>query len=117
MIPKRVETVCLPLDPDDCGSVVHGYVRFPELYRVNYGKKLWDIEYSANISLSDCNRIIQWGLSGGEKDAFNVAKIDRAISALTKMREHMVEAQEEMKKTRQELRERNLALDPEWKED
>jgi hypothetical protein len=108
--PKKVKTVCLPIDPDDCGSVIHGYVRFPELYQTSYGKKLWEINSGASLSLSDCNRVIQWGLS--DSDEFNIDKLDCAISALMKMREHMVAAQAEMVKVKKERKTRNLILDP-----
>jgi hypothetical protein len=109
MMPKKVKTVCVPLDPDDCGSVIHGYVRFPELYRTHYGKKLWEIESGASLSLSDCNRVIQWALTD---TGFNIEKLDNAIGALQKMRKHMVKAQAELEKLKAEKRARNLALDP-----
>lgn len=107
--PKKVKSVCIPLDPDDCGSVIHGYVRFPELYRRNYGGKEWDVEYGASISLSDCNRVIQWALTGDDEQ-FNIAKLDVAISALTKMREFMVQAQAEYNRLDKEAKERNKDL-------
>lgn len=116
MMPKKVKTVCVPLDPDDCGSVIHGYVRFPELYRTHYGKKLWDIEQSASISLSDCNRVIQWSLSGGS-EGFNIEKLDNAIGALQKMRKHMVKAQAELESLKSEKRTRNIAIDPTYDPD
>lgn len=112
-MPKKIKTVCVPLDPDDCGSVIHGYVRFPELYQRNYGKKLWEMEYNATVSLSDCNRVINWSLNG--TDELNIEKLDRAISALTDLRKFMVEATTEVKKLEKERIRLNKALDPEWK--
>jgi len=115
MTPKKVKTVCIPLDPDDCGSVIHGYVRFPELYQRNHGQKLWDIEFSASVSLSDCNRVIQWAMT--ESDEFNLAKLDTAIAALTDLRKYMAEANAEIKKMEKERRKLNKAIDPNWNED
>lgn len=109
--PKKVKTVCIPLDPDDCGSVISGYVRFPELYRYSHGKKFWSVNWGASVSLSDCNRVIQWSLQG-DNDTYNFSKIDAAISALTKLRQHMVDAQEELVRMKKEKKERNLAIDP-----
>jgi hypothetical protein len=118
MTPKKVKSVCIPLDPDDCGSVIHGYVRFPELVQRDYGKKLWEVEQSASVSLSDCNRIIQWNLTDdGITGAYNIDKLDIAISALTELRKYMSEANAELKKMNKERARRNRALDPEWKED
>jgi hypothetical protein len=114
MTPKKVKTVCVPLDPDDCGSVVHGYVRYPELYRTHYGKKFWEIEQGASVSLSDCNRVIQWSLTD---TGFNIEKIDTAIGALQKMRKHMVKAQAELEKLKIEKRARNIELDPTYDPD
>jgi hypothetical protein len=90
--------------------VISGYVRFPELEREAYGKiKKWHVNWSANISLSDCNRVIQWQLTDNE---YNIAKLDRAINALSKMREFMVEAQAELTKLNAKKKKMNLALDP-----
>lgn len=115
MAPKKVKSICVPLDPDDCGSVIHGYVRFPELYQRDYGKKLWAVEYTATISLSDCNRVIQWGLDGNHE--FNIEKIDTAISALTEMRKFMVEANIQIKKLEKEKKRLNKEIDPTGTED
>lgn len=116
MTPKKVKSVCVPLDPDDCGSVIHGYVRFPELYQRDYGKKHWEVEYSSSVSLSDCNRVISWNLNGDD-GSFNIAKLDTAIGALTELRKFMVEANAEIKKLEKERVRRNKELDPEWKPD
>lgn len=113
--PKKIQSVCIPLDPDDCGSVIHGYVRYPELTQRNYGKKLWDIEFSASLSLSDCNRVINWNMNSG--DEFNVAKLDVAISALTEFRKFMVEANAEIQRVEKERAKLNKELDPEWVKD
>jgi len=117
MTPKKVKSVCVPLDPDDCGSVIHGYVRFPELVQRNYNKNLWQIEKSASVSLSDCNRIIQWDLSDDGDDNFNLDKLDVAIATLTDLRKFMSEANVEYKKMKKERKRLNLALDSEWKDD
>lgn len=113
--PKKVKSVCVPLDPDDCGSVIHGYVRFPELVRKHYGSKDWYVECGASLSLSDCNRIIQWAMTDGNDDAeqFNVAKLDVAIGALTKFREYMAQANAEYKRLEKEAKERNKGLSSE----
>jgi hypothetical protein len=111
----KVETVCVPLDPDDCGSVISGYVRFPEMYQRDYGKQFWEVNWGASMALSDCSRVINWSFTSGDED-YNFEKLDRTIAALTKFREHMVTASNEMKKIRKEIKKRNLALDPEWKE-
>ena len=116
MTPKKIKSVCIPLDPDDCGSVIHGYVRFPELVQRNYGKKLWDVEYTATVSLSDCNRVIQWALTDDD-NMYHIDKIDIAIGALTELRKYMNEANVELKKLRKELKRRNLELDPDHTKD
>ena len=116
MTPKKIKSVCIPLDPDDCGSVIHGYVRFPELVQRNYGKKLWDVEYTATVSLSDCNRVIQWALTDDD-NMYHIDKIDIAIGALTELRKYMSEANAELKKARKECKRRNLELDPTHTED
>ena len=108
MKPKKVKTVCLPLDPDECGSVISGYVRFPEAYRANYGKKLWEVEYGASLSLSDCNRVIQWNF--GSDREYDIEKLDTAISALTEFRRYLAEAQTEMKKIQKENKAKNKEL-------
>ena len=108
MKPKKVKSICLPLDPDDCGSVISGFVRFPESVQRNYGKKLWDVEYGASLSLTDCNRVIQWSFGGD--DGFDIEKLDTAISALTEFRRYMAEAQTEYKKVQKENKVRNKAL-------
>lgn len=113
--PRKVKTVCVPIDPDDCGSVISGYVRFPELYQTSYNKKLWEINSGANMTLSDCNRVISWGLN--DSDEFNIDKLDNAIGALMKMREHMVAAQAELVKAKKERKARNLILDPNSNDD
>jgi hypothetical protein len=117
MRPKKVKTVCVPLDPDDCGSVIHGYVRFPELVQRNYGKKVWETEHQASVSLSDCNRVIQWSLTDDGDGNFNIDKLDIAIAALTDMRKFMAEANAELKKLNKERARLNKAIDPEWKDD
>jgi hypothetical protein len=116
MTPKKIKSVCIPLDPDDCGSVIHGYVRFPELVQRNYGKKLWDVEYSASVSLSDCNRVIQWAMTDDD-NMFNIDKLDTAIGALSELRKFMSEANAELKKARKEVKRLNLIIDPENKDD
>ena len=116
MTPKLIKSICVPLDPDDCGSVVHGYVRFPELVQRNYGKKLWDVEFTATVSLSDCNRVIQWALTNDD-GMYHIEKLDTAIGALTEMRKYLHEANVELKKMRKEVKRLNLVLDPEGKDD
>jgi hypothetical protein len=108
----KVKSVCVPLDPDDCGSVISGYVRYPELIQKDYGKKLWYINTSASASLSDCSRVIQWSLSGSGGTEYNTVKIDRAIEALQKLRKHCVKAQAEFDAMEKERKARNLILDP-----
>jgi len=110
MKPKTVKSICVPLDPDECGSVISGYVRFPELERDTYGKiKKWSVNWGATVSLSDCNRVINWNLTDKEYD---IAKLDRAISALGQLREFMVEAQADLNKLNAKRKRMNLALDP-----
>ena len=104
----KVKSVCVPIDPDDCGSTISGYVRYPELNRHNYGKKTWFVEGSASVSLSDCNRVINWDLGGGEK--YSLVKLDRAITALTKLREYVALAQEAADKLKKEAEASNKAL-------
>jgi hypothetical protein len=106
----KIESICAPLDPDDCGSTISGYVRYPELLQQDYGEKKWYTTHTAAVSLSDCSRVIQWGL--GESDGYNIEKIDRAITALSKLREYCVAAEEELTKLRKEKKARNLALNP-----
>jgi hypothetical protein len=115
MSKSKVKSVCVPLDPDDCGSVISGYVRYPELKQYTHGKKFWRIENSASVSLSDCNRVIQWSLDcsdEGDTPGFNAVKLDRAITALMKLREYCFEANEAYKEAHKTMRERNLAIDP-----
>lgn len=112
--PKKVKTVCIPLDPDDCGSVISGYVRYPELERYSHGQKFWHVNFGASVTLSDCNRVIQWSLCDED---YNFAKIDAAISALTKIRQYMVDAQAELKRARAEKKERNIKIDPKSEDD
>jgi hypothetical protein len=116
MTPKKVKSVCIPLDPDDCGSVIHGYVRFPELTQRNYGKRKWDVEYGASVSLSDCNRVIQWAMTDDDNN-YHIEKLDIAISALTELRKFMSEANVELKKARKEAKRLNLIIDPTDAED
>jgi hypothetical protein len=106
----NIKSVCVPLDPDDCGSTISGYVRYPEILQRDYGDRKWYINYTASVSLSDCSRVIQWGLSDGGN--YNIEKLDRAISALSKLREYCVAANVELVKLRKEKKVRNLALNP-----
>ena len=104
----KVKSVCVPLDPDDCGSMISGYVRYPDLKRNNYGKKSWFVESSASVSLTDCNRVINWDLGNGEE--YYLVKLDRAITALTKLREHAALAQEAADRLKKEMAARNKLL-------
>jgi hypothetical protein len=96
--------------------VIHGYVRYPELSQRNYGKKVWEVEFGATVSLSDCNRIIQWGLTDDD-NMYHIDKLDIAIGALTELRKYMSEANAELKKLRKEAKRLNLVIDPEHTED
>ena len=89
--PKKVKSVCVPLDPDECGSTISGVVRFPEIERNNYGKKRHFVRCGASVSLSDCSRVVTWSLTDIHR--FDIEKIDRAIGALTRLREYLVEAE------------------------
>jgi len=106
--PEKVKTVCIPLDPDGCGSVISGYVRYPEIETYSHGKKEQFIEYGANMSLSDCSRVIQWGLT--DNDAFHLEKLDRAISALMELRKYMGEAEAQRKKMEFKVKAHNATL-------
>lgn len=112
--PKKVKSICVPLDPDDCGSVISGYVRFPELTQNAYGKRLWSMQHGAEISLSDCSRVIKWQMS--DTDGYNLAKLDLAIGALMKMREFMLQAQKDVERMEAEMKARNKILDPKGSE-
>lgn len=94
--PEKIETVLVALDPDDCGSVISGYVRYPEIETYSHGKKEQYVEYGAEASLSDCNRWIRWSLT--DNDEYHFTKIDNAISALTELRKHMARAEALRKK-------------------
>jgi hypothetical protein len=106
--PDKVKTVCVPLDPDDCGSVISGYVRYPEIDTYSHGKREQYVEYNANMSLSDCSRVIQWSLTGNEE--FNLDKLDRAISALMELRKYMAEAEALRKKMTVKVKAYNKTL-------
>ena len=94
--PAKVKTVCVPLDPDDCGSVISGYVRYPEINKETYGRKKEQyLDFGANLSLSDCSRVIGWNFSRNEE--FNLDKIDRVICALLDYRTYLEEAEEQRK--------------------
>lgn len=112
----KVKSVCIPLDPDDCGSVISGFVRYPEMIQKDYGKKLWYINTGGAVSLSDCSRVIQWQLNGHNDTEYNTVKIDRAIKALKKLRKYCVEAQAEFEKMEADRKARNMILDPDNKE-
>lgn len=105
----KVKSVCVPIDPDDCGSMISGYVRYPELKQRDYGKSTWYMENSASVSLSDCSRVINWDLSS-ERGKYNLVKLDRAITALTKLREHAALAQEAADRLKKEMAARNKLL-------
>lgn len=94
--PEKVESICVPLDPDDCGSVISGFVRFPEIDSYIHGAKEQYISFSANISLSDCQRVIGWCFSTDE--GYNLEKMDRAIAAMMEMRKFMSEAENQRKR-------------------
>jgi len=108
MTPEKVKTVCVALDPDDCGSVISGYVRYPEVGSYDHGKKEQFVEYGASMALSDCSRVIQWGLT--DNDAFHLEKLDRAISALTEIRKYMAEAEALRKKMQAKVKAHNATL-------
>jgi hypothetical protein len=81
-----------------------------------YGKHKWDVEFNASVSLSDCNRVIQWALTDDDNN-FHIEKLDIAIGALTDMRKFMSEANVELKKLRKEAKRLNLIIDPTGTED
>ena len=107
MKPKKVKSVCVPLNPDDCGSVVSGYVRFPELSKCEYDKGKWSVNYTASVSLSDCSKVINWHLTNDE--GFDFDKLGRAIDALEKLRDYMIKAQLSFNKLNAEKEARNKA--------
>lgn len=101
----------MPLAPDDCESVICGYVRFPELYQNPDGKKYWYLNYSAAVSLTDCHRQIQWNLLDHDEDSFNIAKLDTAIRALNTLRDYLVKASVELDECKKKKKEWNSAID------
>lgn len=74
------------LDPADCGSTV-GYV----IVRSRHG-------LSGEVTLSDCNRKIEWYFS--PRNALAVQKIDRAVAILTEFRDQFTRAIKRSKRKR-----------------
>ena len=106
----KVKSVCVPLDPDDCGSVISGYVRYPEVDQRDWDSQKEYINYDAKISLSDCSKVINWSFYLDEKyGGYNLAKIDRAIAALTELRWYMDAAQHEYLELKKAVDARNEA--------
>jgi hypothetical protein len=108
--PDKVKSVCIPLDPDDCGSVISGFVRYPEIETYSHGKKEQYIEYGASLALSDCSRVINWSLSA--ENSYDLDKLDRAIAALMEMRKNMSEAETLRKKLMIKVKAHNKIVNP-----
>ena len=114
----KVKSVCIPLDPDDCGSVISGYVHYPEVCQRDYGSQKEYINFDAKISLSDCSKVINWSFySDAKEGGYNLAKIDRVIAALTELKGYMVAAQHEYVELKREVDARNEAKKKEGETD
>jgi hypothetical protein len=111
MTPNKLKSICVPLDPDDCGSSISGWVRYPEIddERGKHNKKQY-LNYSADLSLSDCSRVITWSFSNS-RDGFDLEKIDRAIGALMTFRQYMEGAEVLRKKLATGVEEHNKLID------
>ena len=73
------------IDPKTCDSTV-GFRVTKYKYSHKKGAK-WN--YSADVSLSDCNRKIEWNIT---VDAFGLTKLDNAIEILQDARDAIVNA-------------------------
>lgn len=76
-------SVCVAIDPDNCGSSVMGYVYKATSYKSYAGRK--DVRAGGKVVLSDCGRTITWDI--GETRDGSVAKLNRAIKALEVLRD------------------------------
>lgn len=110
MKPKNVKSICIALDPDNCDSTISGYVRFPQLEKCDWyeDSDKWHVNYAASISLSDCDKVINWVLTGGK--GFRIDKINNAIIALVRLRRFMIDAQVEYTEKVAEQKARNKVL-------
>jgi hypothetical protein len=100
------------LDIEDCGSAVIAVVEPPKVNTDSYDKRK-SITASAFIKLSDCSRWINWELFCSYRDnrrGYNIEKIDKAISILTKARKEMVKQQKVYVKKRAEVIKHNKTI-------
>lgn len=72
------------LRPEDCGSTIG--------YTIVRGRRLW-----ATVSLSDCNRKIEWAF---DDDIESAKKIDQAIALLSEFRDKFAIARRRRGKAR-----------------
>jgi len=107
---KKVKTVCVPIDVDSCSSTISGYVRYPDIEASHYATDRVHLHADAQVSLSDCNRVITWDLCS---HGYALEKIDRAIAALSKLRKHMALAQVLYVELEAEVEKRNKGKKPE----
>ena len=106
MSKDTIKSVCVPLDPDDVGSMISGYVNFPEIKEYEHNKTQ-HLNYSANLALSDCSRVINWNFIESDGLGFNIEKIDNVIGVLMTFRQYMKEADTLYKRLSKSVKEHN----------
>jgi hypothetical protein len=94
------------IDPIDCGStvawVVDVTVSPPQPDHAREYERDGRVTLSASISLSDCNRRIEWDMSGN-RDCTALQKIDAAIAELQDFRAALATATNHVKIKRAEF--------------
>jgi len=79
---KLAASVCVAIDPDNCGSSVMGYVYKATSYKSYENRR--SVRSGGKVILTDCGRSITWDIDDGQE---GVAKLNNAIKALTALRD------------------------------
>lgn len=105
------------IDPESCDSTL--VIKFdpPRIKRRTHEDSIlletrgsFYVDYDARVSLSDCNRWIDWDFRSYGKSGYNVTKLDNAIKALSEFRRELVKAESKRKVLAEKVKQKNEAL-------
>lgn len=106
------------IDPESCDSTVVIKFAAPKIKQYKSRMLLADeddecrffVGYDARVSLSDCNRWIEWDFRSHMRAGYNIAKLDKAIKALSEFRRELVKAESKRKVLAEKVKQKNDAL-------
>lgn len=98
-----------PLAWDEVGSLVVGLICKPLLERRSYGdKRPWQVEASATMKLTDCNRAIEWSFTCDESsEGFDIDKAEQLERSVVAFVQKLREAQKQFRAAKKESEIRN----------